>query len=182
MGTIATIGKTTIIGKVTGAVYIIFYHQEAKVWTYSDERGYGPSLGWSSNHHKSAEEVIQRVQEVVDPVEASKGDVLDRLGYESACQSLGLTPMSDKDIDGYGVRYGEFSMSSCDVPTIQAMTLAKRRLFHIEEEAAKVPRRTLQQPVKAAWGSQGVRYDEGCNDCGDVSVVDNDSSCCKRCH
>mgnify|MGYP001560393324 FL=1 len=32
------------------------------------------------------------------------------------------------------------------------------------------------------WGGAGIRYDEGCDNCGNCGEVDNNSGCCRRCH
>ena len=43
------------------------------------------------------------------------------------------------------------------------------------------PKHTQIITQRRKWGSRGIRYDEGCERCGRVSAVDNDSGLCKRC-
>jgi hypothetical protein len=171
-----------IIGKVTRNPYTVYYHESAKCWTYRDKRKYGPSLGFRSNHHDTPEAVIERIQKVDDPIEAAEGDgsSLTRRNYEALARKLRVKVLSDKEIDSYGIRYGDFTYPQYKAPHIMAMALAFRRLKALDEEPRE-PREVL--PGKPApWGSGGVRYDEACDRCGRIGEVDNTTGLCRRCH
>ena len=79
---------------------------------------------------------------------------LSRDAYEAACIQFGYTPLSDAECDGYGVKYGEFNPWMQDGKAAgytpeyaQEMALAKRRMWAIEAERAKLPPRPPRQPA-----------------------------------
>lgn len=87
----------------------------------------------------------------------------------------------------YAIRYGELTpgYDGCTMENIQAMAAAQRalstRLIALETAAKATALAPVAPPVRAAWGSRGVRYDEPCSRCGRESTVDNATGRCKRC-
>lgn len=123
-----------IIGRYTGKPYTL-REVEAfgeQCWTYSDERGYGPSLGYASSRHATSEAVAARVQ-LDDFVAAAQGDrsPLSQVAYEAEALRLGLRIV---DADSYGVRYGDFSVTEHGAEHTATMALAYRRMKAIDQE------------------------------------------------
>lgn len=54
-----------------------------------------------------------------------------------------------------------------------------------KEEAALIEAERIQPYNLSShhpWGEYGQRWDEECDKCGRVTVVDNDSGLCRQCH
>lgn len=77
---------------------------------------------------------------------------LTREQYVEACTELGVFPMSDRDCDSYGVRYGEFTpwldkdgnIAGYTPAQALQMALAYRRLKAIEAERKARPKKVRQ--------------------------------------
>jgi hypothetical protein len=62
---------------------------------------------------------------------------LSRPEYEAACAAMAIEPMSDADVDSYGVRYGDWRFPAVPAETIVAMHLAAWRLKKIDADLAE---------------------------------------------
>lgn len=87
----------------------------------------------------------------------------------------------------YAVTYGELcpGYDGCTMENIAEMASAQRalkaRLDALKASDAAATTVASPAPVRAAWGSRGVRYDEPCARCGKVSTVDNMTEVCEHC-
>ena len=158
--------------------YRVKYAPEMGCWTYKDSKGYGPSLGYAHNRYASKEEATKYLELVALPLLAVEGGPLSREAYVAACEKLRVEPLTDAEVDSYGVRYGAFTHPHYTVGKIQQMRLAKRRLKALDEAPAPQP---CPEPQKAPWGRSGVRYDESCASCRKETTIDNETELCRRC-
>lgn len=112
-------------------------------WSWRDEKGYGPSLGWLANRHATREAAIERL-EAEDWIRFMLEGLpleLSRKEYESACERAGVTPWTDKEImwAGYSLRYGEFALPEYTPQHIVTMELARRRLKELANRTSAGP-------------------------------------------
>ena len=133
------------------------------VWTYRDERGYGPSLGLASHQHATREAAIQRLEQE-ERIRAATDvpDQLSRGAYEAACAAAGQEPLGDEEIRrmAYGLVYGEFSLPEYTSERIIQMRLGRRRLAAIESELRTWP--VVIDPITAAHPDEEI----SCPSCG----------------
>jgi hypothetical protein len=164
-------------GKTTHSPYTVYFNEDVKCWTWRNSRGYGQSLAYLNNRHKTSEDAIEKLQEVDDPILAAQGT---RAEYEKECRKLNAECLPDKEVDSYAVRYGDFNYPHYKVPQIMSMSLARRRLKALEKEP-KQAKPEISNTHNQPWGSGGVRYDEACDRCHRTTEVDNNSGLCRHC-
>jgi hypothetical protein len=179
-----------VIGNTTGTIYRVHRDDTCGCWTYSDELGYGPSLGRAINRHETPESAKAAIQGW-DWEQAAWGSPLTREAYESECARLGVECLPDQEssetrvaVDSYGVRWGDFSGFPYTAQDRVRMRLAGRRLQALDKE--KEALRQVEEPPPSPpscfpWGVLGIRYDEPCSGCGRTTEVDNSTDQCRRC-
>lgn len=175
---------------------LVKYATEEKLqpafWTWKDERGYGPSLGWESNKHVTAADAEKALRDHLtitnarDEATAAAETIVDRATYEAACARLGISAHSDAEIEAaaYGLKYMEIdSPYNAPAPAEEIAAKYRRaipdraRLDLVESERAA---RRTPAPVQAQTWS-GTRYDETCARCGREGEVENETGLCERC-
>jgi hypothetical protein len=180
--------ERTVIGKTTGTTYRVHRDDTCGCWTYSNELGYGPSLGRAINRHETPESAEAVIQDW-DWEQAAWGAPLTREAYEAECARLGVECFPDQEspetrvaVDSYGVRWGDFSGFPYTSHDRVRMRLAARRLQALDQE--KEARRQVEEPPSLPllpWGVRGIRYDEYCSGCGRTTEVDNSTDECRNC-
>jgi hypothetical protein len=155
------------IGLHTGETHTIYWHGEARCWTYRDVRGCGPGLGSCDARHPTPEAAVEACR-LKDIVRAAQGDGtgLSREGYEQRVAELGLRIFADDEM-GYGVRYGDYSWPEYSPEHCAAMVLARRRLTAMDEETCRAvdARRRLDEDGRGVARKAGQLY-EPCPRCG----------------
>lgn len=105
---------------------------EPGCWTFHDEQGFGPSLGYASNRHATPEAALASAAER-DILVAAQGIPLTRAGYDVHATRLGSLP-TWSDTDCRGMVDGDWDLATYGVLGAAARTLAARRGRAIRDE------------------------------------------------
>lgn len=107
-------------------------------WTYRDDRGYGPSLGWIDNRHPSAEKALETAV-AHDVFAAAQGaPFATRSEYEAEASRLGLPTIWDDRACEHMIG-GDWDLPTYGVQGAAERTLAVRRGLTVRAAKERPP-------------------------------------------
>lgn len=140
---------------------------DALVWAKEQVADAAKTLASLDDIYQEALEFSRRAHQYQYP--------LTRADYEAACLTLGVTALSDREVDSYGVRYGDFRFPEYSSQHCASMWLARQRLTTIDQG----------KPVTPPVSPVGIPIKEGqlwepCPKCGNEPVW-MPLNVCERC-